>query len=62
MAFSKSQHTSAGLREALRFLKAPKRKPTDADRPPPSSLPGRRARLVDGQLGLEERSEPDDVD
>jgi hypothetical protein len=60
MAFSKSRRTSAGLHEALRLLAAPRRKPTDNDRPPPSVSPGRRARPIDGQLRLGEERRLDD--
>jgi hypothetical protein len=53
MAFSNGK-TPRGLREALRFLTASRRTPTDDDRPPPSPFPGRRPHHVDGQLSLEE--------
>ena len=37
-----------GLHEAVQALKAEKRKPTDADRPPPSTFPGRKIKLLPG--------------
>jgi hypothetical protein len=43
---------SEGMREATRALALPKRKPTDADRPPVSTLPGPRAQVLPGQLDL----------
>jgi hypothetical protein len=36
-----------------RALKARKGPATDDDRPPPSTFPGRRATVLDGQLSLE---------
>jgi hypothetical protein len=60
MAFHKSsQKTSLGLREALRNLKASRRKPDDLDRPPPTPLSGRRTRLIEGQLSLDESGDTD---
>jgi len=47
---SPTKGRSPGLREALRALAAPRRKPTDADRPPPSVLPGRKTKALPGQL------------
>jgi hypothetical protein len=35
-----------------RALKADKRPPTDADQPPPSTFPGRKAEVISGQLAL----------
>ena len=59
MAFSKTSPASKGLREALRFLSAPRRKPT-ADRPPPPRvLPGRKPQRIAGPLALEEEGEGD---
>ncbi len=49
-----SSGRSPGLREALRALAAPRRKPTDADRPPPSVFPGRKAKALPGQLEVGE--------
>ena len=43
---------SQGLTQAIRLLKAERRKPTDADRPPPSPLPGRKVPYIAGQLSL----------
>jgi hypothetical protein len=40
------------LTETLRLLGLPKRKPTDADRPPVSTLPGRKVKPLPGQLEL----------
>ncbi len=40
------------LTEALRLLKAETRKPTDADRPRVSTVPGRKVPLIPGQLEL----------
>ena len=49
-----SANANPGLREALRGLRLPKRAPTEADRPPPASVfPGRKPKLIDGQLDLE---------
>jgi hypothetical protein len=39
--------------ETLRAVKLPKRKPTESDRPPASTFPGRKPKLVRGQLDLE---------
>jgi hypothetical protein len=54
MAFDPRPQASRGLREALSNLKAARRKPDEADRPPPKALPGRRLRPIDGQIRLEE--------
>jgi hypothetical protein len=55
MAFSGHRSTPPGLAEALRnFRRAAKRKPTDADRPPPSTFSGRQPRRITGQLELGE--------
>ncbi len=42
-----------GLREATRALGLRKGMPTDDDRPPLSTFPGRRVKPLDGQLALE---------
>ena len=47
------QDDSAGLREALRAWKAPKRVPTEHDAPPPSTFPGRKPKLLAGQLDFD---------
>jgi hypothetical protein len=47
-----------GLCEALRLSRLPKRKPTEADRPPPSTLPGRKTRPLPGQLSLVDETTP----
>jgi hypothetical protein len=44
--------TSQGLAEARRLLKAAKRKPDEADRPPPSTFTGRKPPHIAGQLSL----------
>lgn len=41
-----------GLREAIRALGLPKRKPDESDRPPPQPLPGRKPAHIPGQLEL----------
>ncbi len=47
---------SRGVAAAQRFfLKARKGKPTENDRPPPSTLPGRSARVLPGQLDIHGR-------
>lgn len=38
-----------------RALKARKGQATEADRPPPSTFPGRKATVIDGQLSLNDR-------
>jgi hypothetical protein len=40
-----------GLNEALRLLKAPRRKPDDADHPP-STFGGKKVRFIFGQIDL----------
>ena len=59
--------TPRGLTEALRTSRpSSKRQPNDGDRPPPTPLPGLKARPLSGQLSLvdeiattdEERSLP----
>ena len=40
------------LTEALKAHKRPKRAPTEADRPPTSTLPGRKVKVIPGQLEL----------
>jgi hypothetical protein len=40
------------MREALRAYKLPKRKPTDDDRPPPSTFPGKKSKPLPGQTDL----------
>lgn len=47
-----------GLQDALNALRAPKGKPTDADRPRPTPLPGRKPKQIAGQLDLEGRETP----
>jgi hypothetical protein len=42
--------TPKGLAAALRARALQKRPPTDADRPPPSTLPGPKRRPLPGQL------------
>jgi len=60
MAFSKSHKTSEGLAQALRLLRAARREPTEADRPPPSIFQGRRpVRHMDGQLDIYEKEDSD---
>jgi hypothetical protein len=55
MAFSNSRATPKGLAAALRNLRAKARKPTEADRPPPSVFQGRApVRFIEGQLSLED--------
>jgi hypothetical protein len=41
---------SAGVLEARRALKLPKRPPNESDVPRPSRFPGRRAAVLPGQL------------
>jgi hypothetical protein len=41
-----------GMRDALRASKLPKRKPTDDDRPPPSTFGGKKPKLLPGQTDL----------
>ncbi len=48
--FSSGAHPA--LLETLRLFRLEKRKPTEADRPPPSTLPGRVAPRLAGQLVL----------
>lgn len=44
-----------GLRTAIQLERhAKRRKPTESDRPPPSTFPGRQPRHIDGQLDLEQ--------
>jgi hypothetical protein len=50
----------AGMAQAKRALSAPKRKPDDADRPPPSAFPGRRPKMIPGQMSLGEEVADDD--
>jgi hypothetical protein len=50
---SKRLEGSPGAREAKRALSLEKRRPTDNDRPPPSVFPGRKPRVLPGQLELE---------
>jgi hypothetical protein len=53
MAFSRSsKKLSPGVREAMRFLKAPRREPTDADRPPPSMFAGKEPYHISGPAQL----------
>ena len=44
------QHSA--LTETLRAHKLPKRAPNEADRPPTSTLPGRKVKVLAGQLRL----------
>jgi hypothetical protein len=41
-----------GLAETLRLLRLEQRKPTEHDRPPASVFPGRKHKVIPGQLGL----------
>jgi hypothetical protein len=50
--------TPPGVKKALQALRLPKRKPTDADRPPPSTFPGRKAKVLPGQLDFEGHEAP----
>ena len=45
--------TPKGLLEALRLRRLPARRPTDGDRPPVSTLPGRKAEAIPGQMTLD---------
>jgi hypothetical protein len=45
--------TSHGLADALRLLGRPKRRPTDADRPPVTPASGRKVKPLPGQLDSE---------
>jgi hypothetical protein len=48
---------------ALRALRARKGAPTEADAPPPSTFPGRKPKLIPGQLALgEQPTETDPTD
>ena len=49
----RSNRKSAGMAVAMRSLGRRKGKPTESDRPPPSTFPGRRIRVLPGQLGLD---------
>jgi hypothetical protein len=49
---------SPGLREALHALGLPRRKRAEADRPPPSTFPGRKTRPLPGQLSLLDETTP----
>ncbi len=44
---------SPGVSESLRLRKLPQRKPTEADRPPVTPLPGRQIKPLPGQLDLD---------
>jgi hypothetical protein len=44
--------TPRALADAIRASKLKPRKPTEGDRPPPSTMPGRRPRLLDGQIDI----------
>ena len=51
--------SNRALAAAQRGLAAAKRKPTDGDRPSPSTFPGRQPVLLEGQIALgEEIAEP----
>jgi hypothetical protein len=41
-----------GISEALRALKLRKGPPSDDDRPPPGVFPGKKVKLIPGQLDL----------
>ena len=58
MAGRNWQHSA--LTAALQAHKLPKRAPTEADRPPTSTLPGRKVKVLPGQLELD--AEPDKGD
>jgi hypothetical protein len=61
---SGSRQTPAGLAAALRLLSAARRRPDDADRPPPSTFAGKKVRLIPGQIDLyggEHGAQPDAV-
>jgi hypothetical protein len=50
-----------GINQALRALKMRKRPPTDDDTPLPSVFPGKKVKLIPGQLdldGVEHRTVP----
>ena len=49
---SDARKQSPGVREALRALRLERRPPTEADRPPASTFPGRKERRLRGQLDL----------
>ena len=51
------ERESAGLRAARRALRLRKGTATDADRLPPSTLPGRKAAVLEGQLRLDQRKD-----
>jgi hypothetical protein len=44
--------TRPGMRDALRACKLAKRKPTEDDRPPASTFPGPKPKLLPGQIDL----------
>jgi hypothetical protein len=48
---------NGGHLDALRALKLEKRRPTDADRPRPSTFPGRNAERIPGQLRIGQSGE-----
>jgi hypothetical protein len=50
---------SPGLTAALKARKLPQRLPTDADRPPVSTFPGRKEKRLLGQLALGEDVPPE---
>lgn len=50
-----------GLAAALRALRAKRRPPTEADRPPLTTFPGPRIPVLPGQLGLFDDELDDDV-
>lgn len=50
----RAQRPSPAQQAALDALAAERRKPDDADRPPPSVLPGPKAKALPGQLTIEE--------
>jgi hypothetical protein len=44
---------SSGIAEAKRALRLRKGPPADGDRPPPTPFPGRKVKLIPGQLDLD---------
>ncbi len=54
---ARSQHPA--LAATLRALRLDRRKPTEADRPPASTFPGRKATVLPGQLELADDAEPE---
>jgi len=48
----KRRVTDRGVKDAERAAKLSSRKPTDADRPKPSTFPGPKPKLLPGQLDM----------